>query len=259
MRALLVSFVFVLPLVAQTAADPGYVEVDYTKVERRLAKEPKYVAQPRYALFVFDLAGKHRVCMVADKSTADARYYDVLHVDLDGDGDLTEVGERFSGKLDESKAPAGMAMAIRVGDVRVPGTELVHTKFLLSTSPKEGRTGFWFRMSWAGKHEMSGGYGPTGLDTTTWGSSPANAPIFRPCPVGPLRFGTWGDAAIELPSGGDVHLNVIAGNAGAGPNTLAVVDENFLNLERDELTVTVLAKDAKGEPVHATTRIKKHC
>lgn len=259
MRTLLVSFVFVLPLAAQAAPDPGYVAVDYTKVERKLGKEPKYVGEPRYALFVFDLAGKHRVWMVADKSAADARYHDVLYVDLDGDGDLTEQGERFTGKLDASKAAAGMAMTIRVGDVRVPGTDLVHTKFLVSTSPKEGRSGFWFRMSWAGKHEMSGGYGAVGIDTTTWGSSAANAPIFRPCPVGPLSFATWGDEAIELQAGADAHINVIAGNAGGGTNTLAVVDENFVDLERDELTVTVLAKNGKGEPVQATTRIKKHC
>lgn len=262
------SIVSCLPLAAQAAppaaaAKPArttaYVEIDYAKVERRIAKEPGYVAEPRYAMFVFDLAGSHRVWMVADKSQPAAPYYDVLHVDLDGDGDLTEAGERFTGKLDEKAAAAGMAMAIRVGDIRVPGTDLVHAKFLVSTAPKQDRSGFWFRMYWAGKHEMSGGYGATGLDTTTWGASPATAPIFRPCPFGPLSFATWGDATIGLRPGQLTHVNVIVGNAGSGPNTLAVVDENFLDLERDELSVTVIASDRDGKPVQETTRILKHC
>src|SRR5262245_6155833 len=170
---------------AQTKAAPdAYVALDCRKVERRLRKEPKYTAEPRYALFVLDLAGAFRVWMVADKSRADAPYYDVLYVDLDGDGDLTAPGERFVGKYDESLAPAGMAMTIRVGDLHVPGTALVHTKLLVSTSPKGGRTGFWFRMYWNGEHEMSGGYAPVGISTTTWAASAAAAPVFRPCPAG---------------------------------------------------------------------------
>ena len=256
MRTLLASFVLALPLAAQA---PGYVEVDYAKVERKLGKEPRYVGAPLYAMFVLDLAGKHRVWVVADKTTANARYHDVLHADLDGDGDLTEAGERFTGTLDAGKAAAGAAMMIQLGDVRVPGTDLVHTKFVVSTSPKEGRTGFWFRIAWAGKHEMSGGYGLTGLDTTTWGTSPANAPIFRPCPFGPLSFATWGDERIELKAGTHVHLNVLVGNAGSGPNTLAAVDDTFLDLVRDELRVTVAGKNSKGEEAARVTRIKSHC
>lgn len=251
---------FGLPLLAQAPPKATtYVEVDYAKVERRIRKEPVWVGEPRYALFVFDLAGDFRVWMVADKSTKDAPYHDVLYVDLDGDGDLTGAGERFTGKFDEKAAAAGMAMTIRVGDIRVPGTDLVHTKFLVSTAPKKDRSGFWFRMQWAGKHEMSGGYGATGIDTTAWGASAATAPIFRPCPVGPLSFATWGDRDIELRPGQATKVNVLVGNAGSGPDTLAVVDEHFVDLERDELTVTVIASDRDGKPVRETSRIREHC
>src|SRR5262245_39288808 len=85
-----------LPLFAQARAQastqgpaPGrYVEVDYKKVERHLQKEPTYVAQPLYAMFVLDLAGAYRVTAVVDKSAPDAPFYDVLYLDLDADGDL---------------------------------------------------------------------------------------------------------------------------------------------------------------------------
>ena len=246
-------------LPAQDKETARYVPVDLAKVERRVTKEPAYVAAPRYAMFVFDLAGAHRVMAVVDKSAKDAPFYDVLYLDLDADGDLTEAGERFAGKRDPNYAGAGMEMSIRVPEIRVPGTALVHKAFLLSTSPKKDRTGFWFRMKWDGKYEMSGGYGSTGIDTTTWSASVAEAKVFRPCPLGPLHFATWGDPVLELKPGAAVHLNVIAGNLGSGPDTLAVVDEFFLDLEKDELTVTVIAKNSKGEEVTETSRIKKHC
>lgn len=246
-------------LLAQAAAKPAnYVEVDYAKVERTVRRAPECL-EPRYAMFVLDLAGSFRVWMIAAKSRPDAPYHDVLYVDLDGDGDLTRPSERFVGKLDDKLAAAGMAMTIRVGDIKVPGTELVHTKFLLSTAPKQGRAGFWFRMQWAGKHEVSGGYGAVGIDTTTWGASVDKAPIFRPCPDAPLAFATWGDEVIELRPGQATKVNVIVGNPGSGPDTLAVVDEHFLDLAKDELLVTVIAKDKRGEVVQQTSRIQEHC
>jgi hypothetical protein len=254
-----VSLLAGLPLFAQVPAAARYVEVDYSKVERRLQKEPAYKAQPLYAMFVFDLAGAYRVTAVVDKSAPDAPFYDVLYLDLDADGDLTEPGERFAGVHDKGRADAGLEMSFRIAQIPVPGTLLVHKKFLMSTAPKKDRSGFWFRMLWDGQKEMSGGYGKLGLNTTAWSESLAKAPIFRPCPLGPLHFATWGDDAIELTRGAATHVNVIAGNPGSGPDTLCVVDENFLDLERDELTVTVICRDKKGETVTETSRIKEHC
>ena len=256
---LLIALLSGLPLIAQAPAPARYVEVDYSKVDRRLAKEPTWIAQPLYALFVLDLAGAYRVVAAVDKSAPDAPFYDVLYLDLDADGDLTEPGERFAGVRDKGRADAGLEMSFRIEQIPVPGTALVHKKFLLSTAPKKDRTGFWFQMLWNGKHEMSGGYGQLGLNTNAWTQSLAKAPILRPCPHGPLHFATWGDDAIELKPGGATNVNVIAGNLGSGPDTLCVVDENFIDLQRDELTVTVIAKNRKGETVTETSRIKKHC
>ncbi|HKB41654.1 MAG TPA: hypothetical protein VKD72_34840 [Gemmataceae bacterium] len=48
------------PLVRAEPTDP-FTELDYTKVERSIAKEPKYVGPPRYALFIFDPQARFRV------------------------------------------------------------------------------------------------------------------------------------------------------------------------------------------------------
>ena len=229
------------------------------QIERKIAKEPKYVAAPRYALFVLDEAAKFKAWAVFDKSSADAEYYDVLYFDKNGDGDLTAPDERFVGKRDAKLAAAGLEMLIRVGDVKVPGTARVHEGLRFSTSPKGGRKGFWFDMSWYGATEVSGTYGPVGIDTAEFADSPAHAAIVTPDPNGVLSFGLWMEGPVELAIGQATHVSLIAGNPGVGPNALAAVDEKFLDLEKDELIATVVAQNAKGGLVETTTRIRQHC
>ena len=54
-------------------------------------------------------------------------------------------------------------------------------------------------------------------------------------------------------------LALLAGNFGSGPHRLAVVDEDFLDLEKDVLTATLIGKDAAGKEVRSKTRITRHC
>src|SRR5262245_23034851 len=88
---------------AKPTSRPG--PPDLARIERKIKKEPKYVAQPRYALFLLDDAGAARHWFVLDKSKADGKWYDVLYVDLNGNGDLTDPGERFTTNYDEKGAP----------------------------------------------------------------------------------------------------------------------------------------------------------
>ena len=59
---------------------------DLTKIGRVIAKEPNYRGKPKYCLLVFGPEAKFRVWLVLDG--------DVLYVDRNGNGDLTETGER---------------------------------------------------------------------------------------------------------------------------------------------------------------------
>ena len=59
---------------------------DLSKIERVIAKEPKYQAKPTYCLLVFGPEAKFRVWLVLDGT--------VLYVDRNGNGDLTERDER---------------------------------------------------------------------------------------------------------------------------------------------------------------------
>ena len=58
---------------------------DLSKIDRTIAKEPTYHSKPKYCLLVFGPEAKTRVWLVLDG--------DVLYVDRNGNGNLTEDGE----------------------------------------------------------------------------------------------------------------------------------------------------------------------
>jgi hypothetical protein len=74
---------------------------DLSKVDRRLVKEPSYKGKPGYCLLVFGADAKARVWLVKDGDT--------LYLDRNGNGDLTEDGERLNGK---AVKPAGAITAV---------------------------------------------------------------------------------------------------------------------------------------------------
>lgn len=59
---------------------------DLSKIDRTIAKEPVYESNPKYCLLVFGPEAKTFVWLVLDG--------DLLYVDRNGNGDLTEPGER---------------------------------------------------------------------------------------------------------------------------------------------------------------------
>jgi hypothetical protein len=64
---------------------------DLAKIDRKIAKEPTYQTKsPRYCLLVFGPEARTRVWLVQDG--------DVLYVDRNGNGDLTEDGEHVTSK-----------------------------------------------------------------------------------------------------------------------------------------------------------------
>jgi len=63
---------------------------DLSKIDRTIGKEPAYQSKPKYCLVVFGPEAKTRVWMVLDG--------DVLYVDRNANGDLTETGKRVAGK-----------------------------------------------------------------------------------------------------------------------------------------------------------------
>src|SRR5262245_35165097 len=87
--------------------------VDLTKVDRVIAKEPKYQNQPRYALLVFGPKADRRAWLVMDGD-------DVLYVDRNGNGDLTEADKRVAVDIEatrEIKVEQGAYKGMNVFDL----------------------------------------------------------------------------------------------------------------------------------------------
>lgn len=83
MRYLLLFVVLSEPLFCAVAR-----ATDYSKVDRRIAKEPPYHSLPKYALLLFGKEAAFRIWVVLDGQT--------LYLDRNADGDLTGKDERFN-------------------------------------------------------------------------------------------------------------------------------------------------------------------
>jgi hypothetical protein len=104
MRTVLFSILLIVSGTAQAA--------DLSTVDRTIGKEPKYAGAPRYCLLVFGAVAKHRVWLVHDGDT--------LYIDRNGNGDLTEAGEKVPAKKDQPGASEG-AFSFEVGELKVGG------------------------------------------------------------------------------------------------------------------------------------------
>jgi hypothetical protein len=121
----MLSLISTLVVVGNTAATAW--DADLTKIDRTIAKEPAYESKPQYCLLVFGPEAKTRVWLVRDG--------DVLYVDRNGNGDLTEDGERVisTGSPDP---------VFEAGDIAEAGGRVKHTQLLLQFHDND-QGGIW--------------------------------------------------------------------------------------------------------------------
>ena len=93
--------------------------------EKSLRKEPRYQDKPGYCFLTFE--GKSRIWVVLDK--------DVLYVDKNGDGDVTEPGERIN--KDEGVWASGI-LVFNVGTVVIPDSGQKYS-LKIEVNPPEGK------------------------------------------------------------------------------------------------------------------------
>jgi hypothetical protein len=77
---------FLAALMLASGASGSAWAADLTRVDRTIAKEPAYKSRPRYCLLVFGPEARTRVWLVLDG--------EVLYVDRNANGDLTDPGKR---------------------------------------------------------------------------------------------------------------------------------------------------------------------
>jgi len=93
----ILSILPALMLIPATTASARGADVDLSKIDRSIAKEPAYWNRPKYCLLVFGTEAKFRVWLVLDG--------DVLYVDRNGNGDLTEQDDRVVPEKPDNGSP----------------------------------------------------------------------------------------------------------------------------------------------------------
>jgi hypothetical protein len=217
----------------------------------RAPKEPAYVAKrPLYGLLVFGTEARRPVWMVLDRSGPAAEVYDVLYVDLNANGDITEPAERLAGQA------RGNDVRFVMPDLKDPATGAVHTRFTARVSGGHEPT-VMVSLTWCDRRKMGGGYpeDPKG-GYMRFGDAPANAPVMCPDGDGPFRFQRWYSGRLTI--GGADDFKVFVGQRGRGANSFWAFQEHFLP-ESEGVQATLVYRDAEDKERRAMCLLKERC
>jgi hypothetical protein len=195
-----ISFLSALLVACGPAATVG--GADLTRLERTINREPAYGGQPGYCLLVFGQEAKTRVWLVLDG--------DVLYVDRNGNGDLTELGERSVG------AKVAESISWNLGDIVEADGRTRHTNlrawfhwgaWLLSLRTADGIY-----------QEVGNEFGPLRFSERA-----QNAPIVHL--AGPLTFLLApSEKQLVLIPGEKAYFIALVGTAGLGEGAAAYSD-----------------------------------
>jgi hypothetical protein len=196
MRAL--SFFAALLLASGTAATTPAAGL--AKIDRAIHKEPAYQGQPKYCLLVFGPEAKFRVWLVRDG--------DVLYVDRNGNGDLTEKGERHVAAM----RPDGIKWPI--GDVLEADGRTRHTD--LRVEFRRGSYALHLRTADNIHQEVGNEFGPL-----RFSDKAQDAPLVHL--AGPLTFllPKRAEHPLQLIPGKELHFIALIGTAGLGEGSTA--------------------------------------
>lgn len=264
-------FVFCLLLTVCGAA----AAADLSRIEHPIVKEPKYTGKPQYCLLVFGAEAKHRVWLVQDS--------DALYVDRNGNGDLTEAGEKVTGKRsDSTDAFQFEAGALTIGGKLHKGLEvtvapvkslssnpnlmaLPHVAAAIKKNP-DATTGR-IVMDVECESLKGGGIGGrvsymvTLFDTEgvlQLGSKPADAPIIHL--DGPLQITFYANKPTWI--GGRSQDTILCiGTRGHGPGTFAMIayDNTVPAGIYPKIDATFQSKNQAVNPVKELFELKKRC
>jgi hypothetical protein len=255
-----------------SAADP-------LKVDRTIGKEPAYKTRsPRYGLLVFGADGTDRVWLVHDGDT--------LYVDRNGNGDLTDPGEKVAAEKPKDRTPEEGEFNFEVGDLTVGGqthkgvgvyvnplsryespsiSRRPDVKAALAKDPKAVVVtvradvevpgvkggGVGGRLSFmAGFLDLNG--------VLQFAAKPADAPVIHL--GGPLEVSFYGELpALRVGRAGEFVL--VVGTPGDGPGTFAMLGYTDTIPEDAKPVAEVTYRPAKpgDPPVKEKFEIKERC
>lgn len=253
---------------------------DPPKIDRSLKKEPTYQTKsPRYGLLIFGPTGADRVWLVQDGDT--------LHADRNGNGDLTDPGEKVPAeKPREGRTPEEGEYSFEIGEIALGGRThkgvRVHVsrvarfehpsiagrpdvKAALAKDPKAHVIGIRADVDVPG---LKGGgldgrlsimAGPLDLNgVLQFAAKPGDAPVIHL--GGPLEITFYSDLP-SLRVGREGELTLVVGTPGVGPGTFAMLSYMDTIPEDAKPVAEITYQPARpGEkPLKELFEIKERC
>jgi len=256
------AFAFAVPLAALAlcpGAAPAADLPDLSRVDRALKKEPAYACKkPLYGLAVFGPKADKKMWLVLDKSKPDAPTYDVLHIDRNGDGDLTGPGERVKAGADKSGSGEIIeSNKFALGDLTDPATGVKHPDFTVKVQGDGAGPTVMLSLRWRGQFKFGGGY-PEEAEAgyMRFTARPADAPVVWLDGDAPFRFQRWYGG--KLPVGGSEDFKVFLGQPGRGPNSFCAAQEHILPAG-EWVRATLLYKDGMGKEQRLVCELRERC
>jgi hypothetical protein len=229
------------------------VGVDLTKIDRRIAREPAYQSKsPRYCLLVFGPEARTRVWLVLDG--------EVLYIDRNGNGDLTEEGKQVKVKLRDANAEKGPAFNRAVTDLGpitdregIPQATRLELDFHWNPVLKQEETSFLMKVDGQSRQFTTGQDLASTQDPFQFGSTPQRAPIIHF--NGPLTLQLTNRVLGR--TRGILHVTV--GTPGQGPGTFAhLYHEAVQEGLAPQVEITYPSKTG-GPPLQETMLLKGRC
>lgn len=227
----------------------GASEPEGTK--RKAPKLPTMVAaESLYGLVVFGTNSNHPVWAVFDKSAKKTPHYDVLYLDANADGDLTQSGERFSGKTKGDGE--NTAITFEFPHFKEPGSGREHKDLMITWRPLRVSV----NVKWLGDKKMNAGYGTEIDNYGKFATSAEKAPVYVLGHELPFQFQPW--LSGKFTRGQDNDFKVFMGNLGEGQGAFCAVDDKFLP-PQDYVIATLIYKDKSGAEKQEKFDLKKRC
>jgi hypothetical protein len=229
---------------------------ELTTIDRTIKKEPAYQSKtPKYCLLVLGPDAKTRVWLVVDGDT--------LHIDRNGNGDLTDKGECVTREK-------GDQVRFEAGDVLDADGKTKHTNVLVMQKKEKGQTITVVLAAVGGKYLFVAGLDSAGA--IQFGDKPENAPVIHF--GGKLRMGLYTESREPelIRSKNGEELRAWVGTPGLGKGTFAAL------VNEQSLLATLLGlpggipsgvhpvaeiefpnRNADRPPIKATITLKERC
>jgi hypothetical protein len=245
----------IAPLLLLSGAALAADAVDLAKLDRqKLTALPKFTAdKPLYALVVIGPQAKTQVWMILDKMKPDAKKYDVLWADLNGDGAFDARRERFE---TTSNRELGNQV-FSLGEFTDPATKDRHASFEVSIDLD--RPICMIKLAWKGKAELKlgGGYAPQGdSGYMRFAESASEAPLVWFNGDGPFRFQRWYSEKMQI--GSEDDLKLFLGQEGIGKHTFCAFQGHVLP-EGEAVLATLVYVDNNGKEQRQLYELKERC